>query len=87
MLLVLCAVGFQRWNFFTRSWLVASCSTCEGASHNKLTTSVASCLSKVAALPALAARLSQAPGEIGLIQPLLLKCNQIRARFDTVLKK
>ena len=31
----------QRWNFFTPSWLVASCSKYEGASHAKLTASVA----------------------------------------------
>ena len=42
MLLVLCTVGIQRWNLITPSWIVASCSKYEDASHNKLTTSVVS---------------------------------------------
>ena len=79
MLLGLCTV-LERWNFFTRSWLVASCSTYEDASHNKLTTSVTSFLSKVAASPPwLCLGLDQTL-VIGLpIQPLLLECSQIRS--------
>ena len=38
---VLCTVGIKRLNFITPSWLVASCSKYEGASHTKLSASVA----------------------------------------------